>query len=139
MDNINARLNKIAEYYNLNSYSDFSKRTGIKHQTVSNYLKGKQKPDADKLAMIIIAFDEIDPNWLLTGRGHMLKKDNVKNIETLDDENSFSEEKLQIVIDGLLNHEEFLLNNPVIKQWYDNKMLLCENNLLKSLKDKKEE
>ena len=57
MDNINSRLNRIAEHYNLNSYSDFSKRTGIKHQTVSNYLKGKQKPDADKLAMIIIAWN----------------------------------------------------------------------------------
>ena len=136
MESINSRLNEIAKHYNLNSYADFSKRTGISHQTTSNYLKGRQKPDADRLAMIIESFDEVDPDWLLTGRGNMLKKDN-SGFGSLDGD-GFSEEKIQIVVDGLINHEDTVLQNPVVNTWYKNKMLECENNLLKSLKDTKD-
>lgn len=72
MQEINTRIKQIAEYYGLSRYADFAKKTGLKHQTVSNYLKGKQKPDVDRLALIKRSFKNISANWLLTGEGTML-------------------------------------------------------------------
>ncbi len=137
MGNINSRLNQISDYYNFKSYSEFAAKAGINHQTASNYLKGKQKPDAEKLSIIIQSFDEVNAEWLLTGKGDMLKKSNQKGIYTIGKENKLSDKNLQIVIDTILKHENDLMQNPVFKQWYDNKILICENNLLKSLNRKK--
>ncbi|MDM1396095.1 helix-turn-helix domain-containing protein [Myroides odoratimimus] len=86
MNEVNQRISQIADYYNIKSYADFAQRTGLNHQTVSNYLKGKQKPDIDKLSQIKQSFEEIDANWLLTGNGNMIKsndgliKDNSKGV-----------------------------------------------------------
>lgn len=74
MEEINKRLNEIAEYYGLFTYAKFAAKTGLSHQTISNYLKGKQKPDVEKLSAIKQSFEEIDANWLLTGEGEMFKK-----------------------------------------------------------------
>lgn len=73
MKTINDRIRTVAKYYGITSFAKFAKRTGLSHQTASNYLKGKQKPDIDKLSKIKQSFDDIDANWLLTGEGYMLR------------------------------------------------------------------
>lgn len=85
MGTINERLKAVADYYGLNRYSEFAEKTGLPHQTVSNYLKGKQKPDVDKLSIIQRSFDEVDALWLLTGQGEMLR---AKEIMTQDQNKS---------------------------------------------------
>jgi len=79
MGNITERLNKIADYHGLKSYSDFSKKTGLSFQTASNYLKGHRKPTIEKLSFIKQSFDDINERWLLTGEGSMLKESSVVN------------------------------------------------------------
>lgn len=81
MKEMHVRLKKIMDYYRIKTYSDFAKRTGLSHQTASNYIKGKQKPDSEKLALIKQSFTEVNANWLLTGEGEMLLNNN--EIETL--------------------------------------------------------
>lgn len=71
MSNISDRLNLIKDYYKIKSYAEFAKHTGLSHQSASNYLKGKQKPDIEKLAMIAKSFDKVNAYWLLTGLGEM--------------------------------------------------------------------
>ena len=90
MHEINKRLRQIAEYYGLSRYADFAKKTGLKHQTVSNYLKGKQKPDVDRLTLIMQSFEDVNANWLLTGEGDMIlnhdnkvKEQDILNLQDL--------------------------------------------------------
>lgn len=104
METINDRLKSIADYYGLSKYADFANRTGLPHQTISNYLKGKQKPDIDRLAIIQQTFDEVDALWLLTGKGAMLKTgghfvpDRNKNevVMHLERENKFLKDQIKI-------------------------------------------
>ena len=85
MNKINERLQQMAEYYGLKRYADFARKTGLSHQTASNYLKGKQKPDIEKLILIKQAFENINANWLLTGKGEMLGDDKDKKLENIKD------------------------------------------------------
>ena len=72
-ETINDRIKKIYDYKGFSTYSDFARVTGLIQQTASNYIKGNQRPDVDKMALIIKSFKEIDERWLLTGEGKMLK------------------------------------------------------------------
>lgn len=78
--NINERLQKIGEYYRMSVYA-FSKSLDISAQRLSNYLKDRE-PDYQTLRSILNNFPEIDPIWLLTGEGEMLKNPNVHLLET---------------------------------------------------------
>jgi len=60
MESVNDRIWQIADYYGLRRYVDFAEKTGLSHQTVSNYLKGKQKSDVEKLAKIKQSFENIN-------------------------------------------------------------------------------
>jgi len=71
---ISERIKQIFDYKKFRRYSEFAESTGLSHQVASNYIKGKQKPDPDKLAQIQQSFDDIDAEWLLTGNGNMLKR-----------------------------------------------------------------
>jgi transcriptional regulator with XRE-family HTH domain len=132
MEDINDRLKKIYDHYNFKSYAEFSKKTNISHQNASNYLKGKQKPDADKLSLIVQAFDEISAEWIITGQDTMLKKSSLFDF----DKSQLSENDLQIIIEAILKYEKVLLLNPIFKQWLDNKMLIHENKVLREIKSK---
>lgn len=79
MHELNNRIILIAKHFGLEKYSDFAKKTGLSHQTVSNYMKGKQKPDAEKLGKIQQSFDSINALWLLTGKGEMLISEKKNN------------------------------------------------------------
>lgn len=72
------RVRMIYDFKGFQQYSQFAKVTGLLDQTASNYIKGKQKPDAEKMEIIITAFPEIDERWFLTGQGEMLKSKNKK-------------------------------------------------------------
>ena len=52
----------------------FAERIGFAPQVVFNIVSGrKSKPSFDVLEAIISSFDEISPEWLLTGKGAMLR------------------------------------------------------------------
>lgn len=115
-ENISSRLKKIFEYKGFKKYSEFADFTGLSHQTASNYIKGKQKPDVEKLAIIQQSFEEINPVWLLTGTGDMLSKENdiqekqSSNTSLNEEEISYESKKLYLEKDGIkLNIEEISL------------------------------
>ena len=78
MDNINDRIMLIITTLkmNKNSFSNKIKLSGS--AVLENIVSGRRsKPSFDVLQKIILAFDNIDANWLITGKGEMFKADPV--------------------------------------------------------------
>jgi len=71
---INRRIFEILEYYNVTRYK-FSKLSGVSEATLLNIYKGKNKPSIDFLVKLLNTFKAINLNWLITGEGEMLQKD----------------------------------------------------------------
>lgn len=88
-------LNKIKEYYKFNSDSDFAKYLGITPQNLSNW-KSRNTFDAE---LIYTKCEDINPEWLLTGKGEMLKKDSEKKTPEEPSQVLSVPELQQIVID----------------------------------------
>jgi hypothetical protein len=81
MSTINLRIAKIIEHYGLNKNS-FSKRIGIDNNvTIGNIVGGRlNKPSFEVLEKIMLLFDSINAEWLITGKGEMLKVQASDNI-----------------------------------------------------------
>ena len=56
------------------SSSQFADRIGIQRSSVSHVLSGRNKPGFDFIQKILIAFPEINGDWLITGSGGMYKQ-----------------------------------------------------------------
>lgn len=72
---VKERLIKYIKYNNL-SQSKFEKAVGLSNGYVNNISKGI---GADKLQSILCVYPSLNPTWLLTGEGEMLKEDNINN------------------------------------------------------------
>lgn len=71
---INERILYIIENKTNGNKRRFSERIGFAPQVVFNIVSGrKTKPSFDVLEAIITSFDDISSEWLLTGRGRMLR------------------------------------------------------------------
>ncbi|CAL2108634.1 hypothetical protein T190115A13A_80209 [Tenacibaculum sp. 190524A02b] len=149
MSTINDRIKQIFDFYNFKSYAGFAKFIGISHQTASNYLKGKQKPDVDKLSQIIQSFDNISSKWLLTGIGEMINKISKEEVEISDQnvveeptvdytkelkDEKLSEKGINYVIDALLMHEEQLQENKYYQKWLEYKLIKNKREVLEEVK-----
>ena len=117
MGDICSRLNDIAKHYNLSKYSDFAKTTGLSHQSASNYLKGKQKPDIDKLSIIKQSFDIISSDWLLTGRGEMLISESTPHLST---------DSIIDLTEYLFDHNETLMTDPLFRKYIESNIITLE-------------
>lgn len=70
------RIKKIIDYYGIKSINSFAKDyLSYKSSEKINRLKGENAlPSYEILHDISMKFEEINPDWLLTGRGEMLRK-----------------------------------------------------------------
>ena len=67
------RLQEVINYEGL-TVSAFARKIGVVDQTIRGIVVQKRnKPSFDILEKIIQTFDWIDAEWLLTGRGEMIK------------------------------------------------------------------
>lgn len=76
------RIRQFIEYKKI-SVREFSRKIGISHSLLAN----AKTIGADKLESILTEFPEINPIWLLTGKGEMLKENypiSNKNIQNTD-------------------------------------------------------
>jgi len=55
------------------SSSQFADKIGVQRSSVSHVLSGRNKPGFDFIQKILVAFPEIDGDWLITGSGEMYK------------------------------------------------------------------
>jgi transcriptional regulator with XRE-family HTH domain len=68
------RLEKILKEFKL-SPSRLADQMGIQRSGISHIMSGRNKPSFDFLNSLLILFPELDANWLLTGKGDMLKSE----------------------------------------------------------------
>ena len=66
------RIKLILDHYNLTS-SGFSEKIDVPRSSISHLLSGRNKPSLDFIIKIDQAFDEVDLDWLLYGKGNFPK------------------------------------------------------------------
>lgn len=69
--NMKERLKEFMVFKKLTS-ADLADRIGVQRSNVSHILNGRNNPGAQFLEKLLDAFPDLDANWLLTGRGAML-------------------------------------------------------------------
>lgn len=70
---------------NSKSENEFAKAIGMNQKTLNQQLKGDRSLSLDTILKIISSFDHINVDWLMTGKGDMLKDANT-DIENLKEE-----------------------------------------------------
>ncbi|MDR0748450.1 MAG: helix-turn-helix domain-containing protein [Tannerellaceae bacterium] len=75
MADIKERIIEIMNYKNL-SHSQFAEKVGIQRSTVSHIMKDRNKPSMRVCEKILARFTDINPDWLLFGKGNMIIKEN---------------------------------------------------------------
>ncbi|BAX79059.1 S24 family peptidase [Labilibaculum antarcticum] len=71
MSDISLRISELLLEKKLNKRS-FSALLGYSDVAIGKIINGKSKPKFEMLESLINAFPDINPNWLLTGKGEML-------------------------------------------------------------------
>lgn len=71
------RIKAIMRYYNL-SVNAFSTKIGANQVTINQQMNGDRKVSLDTILKIVNSFDLISSQWLLTGKGEMLKSPSPK-------------------------------------------------------------
>lgn len=82
------RLLKIIKHYNLTS-TRFADELGVQRSGISHILSGRNQPSFDFLVKLMKQYPEIDPDWLIIGKGNMIRtpvKDRIKKEPSLFDE-----------------------------------------------------
>lgn len=76
------RIYQIIEITCKGSIRKFAEAIGVPYANIYNYYredrKSSNKVTADIIAKIVLSFDDFNVDWILTGRGEMLKKINVE-------------------------------------------------------------
>ena len=77
------RLKIILEHYNL-SASNFADRIDVPRSSISHLLSGRNKPSLDFIIKVEKAFDDVELDWLVYGKGSFPKKEEtvIEKIET---------------------------------------------------------
>lgn len=77
MAGINKRLQIVIDQLFEGNKARFAKAIEIAPTSISNYLSDKRqsKPSADMLEKIVNAIDDLSAEWLITGKGSMLKSE----------------------------------------------------------------
>lgn len=66
------RISEIIKYHKV-SVKKLAEMIGMPQTTVNGYVTGAREPKIDFAVSIISRFENISPDWLLTGKGTMLK------------------------------------------------------------------
>ncbi|WP_420553369.1 helix-turn-helix domain-containing protein [Tenacibaculum aiptasiae] len=76
------RLKSILDYYNLTA-SSFADRIDVPRSSISHLLSGRNKPSLDFIIKVEKAFEEVELDWLVYGKGNFPNtiKENFTNVE----------------------------------------------------------
>lgn len=68
------RILKFLEVENINP-SKFADEIGVQRSSISHILSGRNNPSLDLIQKILLRFDYINAEWLITGKGEMFKSE----------------------------------------------------------------
>lgn len=69
------RITSIMDVYNLNA-AEFADKIDVQRSSISHIMSGRNKPSLDFMIKIKDAFPEVQWDWLILGKGTMLKSEN---------------------------------------------------------------
>ncbi|MCF8230667.1 MAG: helix-turn-helix domain-containing protein [Bacteroidales bacterium] len=114
------RLEHLLQTKNL-SASQLADETGIQRSIMSHVMNGRNKASLDFVLRILKRFKDINPDWLLLGRGSMIRDNDLFNqeqseaMESVKKENQElkqQNEQLQQTIQKLHREKEEIANTP---------------------------
>ena len=77
------RLQKILDFYSL-SASGLALKIGVQRSSISHIISGRNKPSLDFITKTLSAFDEVEFDWLINGKGAFPKSDFPTPIQKID-------------------------------------------------------
>lgn len=78
------RIIEILKTFNL-SAAQLSEQIGVQRSSISHIMSGRNKPSLDFIQKLLTRYPEINPNWLLFGKGELLKS--VNNLKSIREKN----------------------------------------------------
>ncbi|MFC2100488.1 helix-turn-helix domain-containing protein [Bacteroidota bacterium] len=96
------RISLILKLKNLSS-SQFADKIGVQRSSVSHVLSGRNKPSLDFISKILNSYPEISYEWILAGKGEMIKNGSVEETDLFT---SIREDSKIIEKDKDLNQKE---------------------------------
>ena len=72
MDNLAIRLQSFIKYLGLNN-TRFADEINVQRSGISHILSGRNKPGLDFIYKIFSSYPDLNPDWLIMGRGEMIK------------------------------------------------------------------
>lgn len=130
------RIKQIIDYKSL-SVRAFERLIGVSNNSIQAAIKRNGGVKDDTLNKILHIVPEINPVWLLTGKGPMLKEEKsettVGEPETIhgSSKNELTDDEREIISNAFLLHPEEVLKIPAVKKWHEAELLDCENKLMR--------
>lgn len=87
LDSCTARIVKFIDWLQINK-NQFAASIDINQAVLSHVLNGRNKPSLDVIKKILIAYPQLNPDWLLLGHGDMFRIGNDKVQQELIFDNS---------------------------------------------------
>ena len=126
------RIKQIIDYKSL-SVRAFERLIGASNNSIQAAIKRNGSVKDDTLNKILQIVPEINPVWLLTGKGAMLKENQnettIKEPETMY--GVLTDHEKEIISNAFLLHPEEVVKIPVVKKWHEAALLDCENRLMR--------
>ncbi len=94
------------------SKREFCRQIGVSH----TYLNDTAEIGSDKLEVILSSFPKLSLEWVLTGEGEMLKKDDMPS-----EKNEKNEERIDKLIDVLASQQKTILSQQRVAEKNTNK------------------
>ncbi|CEN54450.1 hypothetical protein [Capnocytophaga canis] len=96
MEDFYKRLKEVFDFQNIDNPTKLQKKYGFNNTTATNYMEKGRIPKTEYLLTIKQKFEELDLNWLFTGKGEMLVNKSIESL-TSDEKIKFLEEKMLLM------------------------------------------
>lgn len=67
-------LQALMDRFEVNA-AQFAEKIGVQRSSISHFLSGRNNPSLEVIRKILMAYPQIDAEWLLSGEGDMIKND----------------------------------------------------------------